>query len=101
VLPLLELLSYPSSSPPPAIVPHPKGGVWSLLSSPLFGLPVSEIHSPKSSSYTMPVRDPVLTSGEERCLVGVSGGSLLSCPLGLLAIGGSSNYSGTTGKRSC
>ena len=33
----------------------------------------------------------MLTSGAERCLVGVSGGSLLSCAFSHLAIGGSSN----------
>jgi len=43
----------------------------------------------------------VLTSGAERCLVGVSGGSLLSCPFGHMAIGGSSNCPGTTGKSRC
>jgi len=43
-LPLLELLSYPSSSHPPAIVPRPKGGVWYSSSCLLFGFPVSEVH---------------------------------------------------------
>jgi len=99
--PLLVLLSYPSSYPPPAVVPRPKGRVWSLSSSPLFGLPVSEVRSTMSSSGTMPVWDPVLTSGAERCLVGVSGGSFLSCPFGRLATGGSSNCPGTSGRRWC
>jgi len=100
-LQLLELLSYPSSSPPPAVVHYPKGGAWSSSSPPLFGLPVSEVHSTMSSSGTMPVWDPVLTSGAQHCLVSVSGGFLLSCPFGRLSIGGSSNCPGMTGKRRC
>jgi len=95
---LLELLSSPSSSPPPAFVPHPKGGVRSLSSAQLFLLPGSEVCSTMPSSDMMPDWDPVLTSGVERCLVGVSGGSLLSCPFGRLAIGGSSNSPSMVGR---
>ena len=43
----------------------------------------------------------MLTSSAERCLVDVLGGSLLSCPFGCLAIGGSSNRPGTIGSRRC
>jgi len=100
-LPLLELLSYPSSSPPPGVVPHPKVEVWSSSPSPFLVLPASKVRFTMSSSGTMPLWDPVLTSGADRCLVGVSGGSLLSYPLRRLAIGGSSNCPGTTGKRRC
>jgi len=100
-LPLRELLSYLSLAPPPAVMPLPMGGVWSSSSSPLFGFPVSEVCSTVSSSSTMLEWDPGLTSAAEHCLVGVLGGSLLSSPLGLLAIGRSSNCLGTTGKRRC
>jgi len=100
-LPLLELLLYSSSSPSPALVSRPKGGCRSSSSSPLVGLAVSKVHSTMSSSATMPVWDPVLTCGVEGYLVELSGGSLLSCPFGRLAIGGSSNCAGNTCRRRC